>query len=93
MDEQRCGRFFDGAWQGARILGLSSARLRGGKGWRLGILRSSRRRAPASGILNVRDNSGLREQRRGFMKINHAILHVFDFVSCVNVYAQEELDL
>lgn len=26
------------------------------------------------------------------MKINHAILHVFDFVSCVNVYAQEELD-
>ena len=27
------------------------------------------------------------------MKINHAILHVFDFVSCVNVYAQEELDL
>lgn len=27
------------------------------------------------------------------MKINHAILHVFDFVSCVNVYSQEELDL
>ena len=27
------------------------------------------------------------------MKINHAILHVFDFVSCVNVYAQAELDL
>mgnify|MGYP007042232870 CR=1 FL=1 len=49
------GRFFDGAWQGARILGLSRARLRGGKGRHLGILRSSRRRAPASGILNVRD--------------------------------------
>lgn len=27
------------------------------------------------------------------MKINHAVLHVFDFVSCVNVFAQEELDL
>lgn len=27
------------------------------------------------------------------LKINHAILHVFDFVSCVNVFAQEELDL
>ncbi len=27
------------------------------------------------------------------MKINHAILHVFDFVSCVNVYSTEELDL
>lgn len=27
------------------------------------------------------------------MKINHAILHVFDFVSCVNVFAEEELDL
>ena len=27
------------------------------------------------------------------MKINHAILHVFDFVSCVNVYAEAELDL
>lgn len=27
------------------------------------------------------------------MKINHAILHIFDFVSCVNVMAQEELDL
>ncbi|MEG2948806.1 MAG: nucleoid-associated protein [Raoultibacter sp.] len=27
------------------------------------------------------------------MKINNAILHVFDFVSCVNVFAQEELDL
>lgn len=26
-------------------------------------------------------------------KINHAILHVFDFVSCVNVLSQEELDL
>lgn len=26
-------------------------------------------------------------------KINHAILHVFDFVSCVNVFAQEEMDL
>lgn len=25
-------------------------------------------------------------------KINHAILHVFDFVSCVNVFSQEELD-
>lgn len=27
------------------------------------------------------------------MKINSAILHVFDFVSCVNVFAQAELDL
>lgn len=27
------------------------------------------------------------------VKINHAILHVFDFVSCVNVFAQAELDL
>lgn len=27
------------------------------------------------------------------MKINHAILHVFDFVSCENVFAQEEIDL
>ncbi|MEG0072084.1 MAG: nucleoid-associated protein [Raoultibacter sp.] len=27
------------------------------------------------------------------MKINNAILHVFDFVSCVNAFAQEELDL
>ncbi len=27
------------------------------------------------------------------MKINHAILHVLDFVSCVNVFAEEELDL
>ncbi len=27
------------------------------------------------------------------MKINHAVLHVFDFVSCVNVFSQEELDL
>ncbi len=27
------------------------------------------------------------------MKINHAILHVLDFVSCVNVMSQEELDL
>ncbi|OUO89388.1 hypothetical protein B5F40_10895 [Gordonibacter sp. An230] len=27
------------------------------------------------------------------MKISHAILHVFDFVSCVNVYSGEELDL
>ena len=26
-------------------------------------------------------------------KITHAILHVFDFVSCVNVFSQEELDL
>ena len=26
-------------------------------------------------------------------KINHAILHVFHFVSCVNVFSQEELDL
>ena len=26
-------------------------------------------------------------------KINHAILHVFDFVSCVNVFSREELDL
>jgi nucleoid-associated protein YejK len=26
-------------------------------------------------------------------KINHAILHVFDFVSCANVYSQNELDL
>lgn len=27
------------------------------------------------------------------LTINHAILHVFDFVSCVNVFAQEEMDL
>lgn len=27
------------------------------------------------------------------MKINHAVLHVLDFVSCVNVFSQEELDL
>lgn len=27
------------------------------------------------------------------LKINHAILHVFDFVSCVNVFAQEEIDI
>ena len=27
------------------------------------------------------------------LKINHAVLHVFDFVSCVNVFSQEELDL
>lgn len=27
------------------------------------------------------------------MRINHAILHVLDFVSCVNVFAEEELDL
>ncbi|MDO4290303.1 MAG: nucleoid-associated protein [Eggerthellaceae bacterium] len=27
------------------------------------------------------------------MKVNHAILHAFDFVSCVNTYAQVELDL
>ncbi len=27
------------------------------------------------------------------MKIEHAILHVLDFVSCVNVFAEEELDL
>ncbi len=27
------------------------------------------------------------------MKINHAILHVLDFTSCVNVFAEEELDL
>ena len=26
-------------------------------------------------------------------RINHAILHVFDFNSCVNVFSQEELDL
>ena len=26
-------------------------------------------------------------------RINHAILHVFDFVSCVNVFSEEELDL
>lgn len=26
-------------------------------------------------------------------KINHAILHVFDFTSCVNVFSQQELDL
>lgn len=31
---------------------------------------------------------------RGFMlRINHAILHVFDFTSCVNVFSQQELDL
>ena len=27
------------------------------------------------------------------MKINHAILHVFDFVACENTYAREELDI
>lgn len=27
------------------------------------------------------------------MKINHAILHVFDFVACVNTFAQVEMDL
>ena len=26
-------------------------------------------------------------------RVNHAILHVFDFVSCVNVFSEEELDL
>ena len=26
------------------------------------------------------------------MKINNAILHVFDFVSCINVFSEEELD-
>ena len=26
-------------------------------------------------------------------KINHAVLHVFDFVSCVNVFAQVPMDL
>ncbi|MDO4501663.1 MAG: nucleoid-associated protein [Coriobacteriia bacterium] len=26
-------------------------------------------------------------------KINHAILHIFDFVSCENTFAQEEIDL
>ena len=27
------------------------------------------------------------------MNINNAILHVFDFVSCVNVFAQAPMDL
>ena len=27
------------------------------------------------------------------MKINHAILHVFDFAACENIYAQEEIDI
>lgn len=27
------------------------------------------------------------------LRINHAVLHVLDFVSCVNVYSQEELDV
>ena len=27
------------------------------------------------------------------IKINHAILHVFDFVSCENTFSQEEMDL
>lgn len=27
------------------------------------------------------------------MKINHAILHVFDFIACSNTYAREEIDL
>ncbi|MED9872320.1 MAG: nucleoid-associated protein, partial [Eggerthellaceae bacterium] len=27
------------------------------------------------------------------LRINHAILHVFDFTSCVNVFSQGELDL
>lgn len=26
-------------------------------------------------------------------RVNHAILHVFDFVSCVNVFSEEEVDL
>lgn len=26
-------------------------------------------------------------------RINHAILHVFDFTSCVNIFSQAELDL
>lgn len=26
-------------------------------------------------------------------KINHAVLHVFDFVSCVNVFSEDELEL
>lgn len=30
--------------------------------------------------------------KEGGVKINHAILHVFDFVSSVNVFAHEELD-
>lgn len=32
-------------------------------------------------------------ERIGMIRINHAILHVFDFTSCVNVFSQEELDL
>ena len=27
------------------------------------------------------------------MKINHAIIHVFDFISCENTFANEEIDL
>ena len=27
------------------------------------------------------------------MKINHAIIHVFDFIACENVFANEEIDL
>lgn len=27
------------------------------------------------------------------MKLNHAILHVFDFVACTNTFAQEEIDI
>lgn len=27
------------------------------------------------------------------LRINHAILHVFDFISCVNVFSQAELDI
>ena len=27
------------------------------------------------------------------MKINHAIVHVFDFLSCVNTFAHEEIDI
>ena len=26
-------------------------------------------------------------------RINHAILHIFDFTSCVNIFSQAELDL
>lgn len=27
------------------------------------------------------------------MRLNHAILHVFDFVSCVNTFARDEMNL
>ena len=37
---------------------------------------------------------GLSHRSKGVLvNINNAILHVFDFVSCVNVFAQAPMDL